>query len=104
MNMKIRHLNIEVTKRCNQRCFYCFNDSGIGSPASELTPEKWLNVLHAQSRGLESVHLTGGEPFSYPGAIDILVGVPQLGLVPKFSQRFLSKSFSPLNIRKSSGR
>lgn len=81
MNAKIRHLNIEVTKRCNQRCFYCFNDSGIGSPASELTPEQWLNILRRlKSQGLESVHLTGGEPFAYPRAVELLAGAQEMSL------------------------
>lgn len=81
MNTNIRHLNIEVTKRCNQRCFYCFNDSGVGSRANELSPERWLGILRAlQPKGLESIHLTGGEPFAYPHAVDILAGAQEIGL------------------------
>lgn len=81
MNMRIRHLNIEVTKRCNQRCFYCFNNSGVGSPSSELAPDRWLNVLgKLKAQGLESIHLTGGEPFAYPWAVELLAGAQAFGL------------------------
>lgn len=81
MNVKIRHLNIEVTKRCNQRCFYCFNNSGLGSPGSELTPTRWLNILRKlKDEGLESIHLTGGEPFAYKHAVELLTGAQELGL------------------------
>lgn len=79
--MNIKHLNIEVTKRCNQQCFYCFNNSGIGFPASEFTPLQWLSILHGlKAGGLESVHLTGGEPFTYTGAVELLAGAQDLGL------------------------
>lgn len=81
MNAKIKHLNIEVTKRCNQRCFYCFNNSGMGSPTRELSPSQWLGILgKLRVQGLESVHLTGGEPFAYKHAVDILAGAQDLGL------------------------
>ena len=79
--MKIRHLNIEVTKRCNQHCFYCFNDSGAGNPAKEFTPAEWYNMLrNLQKQDLESIHLTGGEPFVYRYAVEIIAGAQQLGL------------------------
>lgn len=90
MNTKIRHLNIEVTKRCNQRCFYCFNNSGVGSPASELTLGRWLNIVRAlQQKGLESIHLTGGEPFAYKHAVQLLEGAQGMHL----STSILSNGF-----------
>lgn len=90
MNMRIRHVNIEVTKRCNQRCFYCFNNSGPGSPASELTMDRWMGILHAlHRRGLESVHLTGGEPFAYRHAVELLAGAQAMDL----STSILSNGF-----------
>lgn len=90
MNTKIRHLNIEVTKQCNQRCFYCFNDSGVGSRANELSPERWLGILRAlQQKGLESIHLTGGEPFAYKHAVQLLEGAQGMHL----STSILSNGF-----------
>lgn len=90
MDTKIRHLNIEVTKKCNQRCFYCFNDSGIGSQATELSYERWLDILHElQQQGLQSIHLTGGEPFVYKNAVKLLAGAQAIGL----STSILSNGF-----------
>lgn len=90
MNVKIRHLNIEVTKRCNQRCFYCFNNSGLGSVTNELALGRWMAILYAlQGRGLESVHLTGGEPFAYHHAVELLAGAQKMNL----STSILSNGF-----------
>lgn len=90
MNTNIRHLNIEVTKRCNQRCFYCFNDSGVGSRANELSLERWVGILRAlQQKGLESIHLTGGEPFAYKHAVQLLEGAQGMHL----STSILSNGF-----------
>lgn len=81
MNTEIRHLNIEVTKKCNQRCFYCFNDSGKGQSSDELGLQQWLNMLSdLQQKGLKSIHLTGGEPFAYKNAVELLAGAQALGL------------------------
>lgn len=81
MRAQIRHLNIEVTRKCNQHCFYCFNNSGRSNNKDELSVSQWLSILHnLQHGGLESVHLTGGEPFVYKSAVDLLAGAQALGL------------------------
>ncbi|HYE75299.1 MAG TPA: radical SAM protein [Blastocatellia bacterium] len=81
MFVNIRHINVEVTKRCNQHCVYCFNNSGVGSRSSELKPEMWLRILHElRVHGLESMHLTGGEPFAYPYSMELLGGAQDSGL------------------------
>lgn len=69
----IKHLNIEVTKLCNQKCFYCFNDSGYHAKGETLALSTWVDVLVAlKARGLESILVTGGEPFIWPSTIDLL--------------------------------
>ncbi|MGC1378715.1 MAG: radical SAM protein [Anaerolineales bacterium] len=81
MNAGIRHLNIEVTKKCNQRCFYCFNDSGRGQSETDLSLQQWLTMLrNLQQKGLQSIHLTGGEPFAYKNAVELLAGAQAIGL------------------------
>jgi len=81
MSTAISHLNIEVTKKCNQRCFYCFNDSGKGQSSTELSLQQWLDILRdLQQKGLKSIHLTGGEPFAYKNAVELLAGAQALGL------------------------
>jgi MoaA/NifB/PqqE/SkfB family radical SAM enzyme len=79
---RIAHLNIEVTRRCNQRCIYCFNDSGAHGADSRFLPAKWIQMLLALRRfGLSSVHVTGGEPFVWAGTIDLLAGAQQHGFL-----------------------
>lgn len=79
--MKINHINIEVTKICNQSCFYCFNNSGTMSIGEILTPETWVEELKPLvMQGLKSVHLTGGEPFAYPYIIELINTCVDLGL------------------------
>jgi MoaA/NifB/PqqE/SkfB family radical SAM enzyme len=81
MAKALRHLNIEVTRRCDQRCTYCFNDSGPQARCAELTLDEWVRLFGRLSRlGLESVHITGGEPFVSPATIPILREVQTLGL------------------------
>lgn len=76
----IRHLNIEVTNQCNQKCFYCFNNSGEASGA-ELSLCDWLDILRAmKQKGLTSILVTGGEPFIWPDTINLLREAQDMGL------------------------
>ena len=92
------HLNIEVTHRCNLRCVYCFNDSGV---KHENEPDIifWLKYLrHKLDDGLQSILITGGEPFMWPETIELLESAQQMGLktsilsngykVPELAQRY----------------
>lgn len=77
----LEHINIEITKNCNQNCFYCFNDSGNSMINKSLSTSKWLGILKLlKSKGLKSVHFTGGEPFIYPEIMTIIKGSLQLEL------------------------
>ena len=77
----ITHLNIEVTRHCNQRCFYCFNESGADLDHTPYAPTQWLKLLaQLRAQGLKSVHLTGGEPFSWWGTVELLRGAQRLEL------------------------
>ena len=90
MSSRIRHLNVELTRRCNQRCFYCFNNSGGVSRTGELQLEAWLAILgDLRSKGLQSVHFTGGEPFLYERITELLEAAQLMGL----STSILSNGF-----------
>ncbi len=79
--MTIQHINIEVTRRCNQRCFYCFNESSAAGEETPFSPEQWLRALsRLQHRGLRSIHITGGEPFCWGGTVELLRGAQAFGL------------------------
>ncbi len=80
MQHVVNHLNIEVTRKCNQRCAYCFNDSG--EPLnSELSLAEWLRILtKMRARGLKSILVTGGEPFVWPNTVELLREAQEIGL------------------------
>lgn len=63
----LNHLNIELTNKCNQSCFYCSNPA---RDSNELTVDEWLSII--QGRCATSVLLTGGEPFLYSGFVTLL--------------------------------
>jgi len=78
---RIDHLNIEVTNKCNQNCFYCFNNSGTDVKSEFFPAIKWLDILNSlKSNGLKSVHFTGGEPFIYPEIMQLIKGSLDLGI------------------------
>lgn len=78
---RLQHINVEVTKRCNQQCFYCFNNSGPTATRSSIEVEDWLIIFRIlRNHGLESIHLTGGEPFVWEGTIRVLTVAQDLGL------------------------
>jgi len=80
-NLILKHFNLEITRKCNQKCFYCFNDSGYSRLQNELKLEEWEKTLTSLSDlGVESVHITGGEPFLHPNIIRILCKSVELGL------------------------
>ena len=64
----------EVTNRCNLRCAHCLSDSGPeASTAGELSLEEARSVVDqlADARVFQ-IHFGGGEPFAYPGFLDLL--------------------------------
>lgn len=76
-----RHLNIELTGWCNQKCLYCFNDSVSTNRLSDGSINDWMAVLPMlRQQGLESVHLTGGEPFALKGIVRLLAHCDELGI------------------------
>lgn len=75
------HLNIEVTRACNQACGYCFNDSIRGASHTVFEIHQWRSILASlQLKGLASVHITGGEPFVWRNTPILLEIAQRLGL------------------------
>ncbi len=71
--LNLRHFNLEITKKCNQKCFYCFNDSGYSRSKDELSLEEWRSLIsEICTHGYKSIHITGGEPFLHPNVVEIL--------------------------------
>jgi radical SAM protein with 4Fe4S-binding SPASM domain len=61
---------IELTHNCPLSCKHCYLNAGNGPEMDR----KLLERLSAEivTLGLERVHLTGGEPFIYPGIAEII--------------------------------
>jgi MoaA/NifB/PqqE/SkfB family radical SAM enzyme len=75
------HLNLEITRKCNQQCFYCFNNSTMSEKSGIISFETWQTILDMMhSSGLQSVHVTGGEPFIWSKTIDLLGYAQGIGL------------------------
>ncbi len=61
---------LELTKRCNNRCVYCYLSSGVAAPnsgaarAAEMSTEDILNLIAGLHKELplQSLALSGGEP------------------------------------------
>jgi mycofactocin radical SAM maturase len=72
----------EVTNRCNLRCVHCLSASGPeAATAGDLTLEEAKAVVDqlAAARVFQ-VHFGGGEPFLYPGFMDLLRHAQSRGL------------------------
>lgn len=69
--VKIVQADVEITKNCNLRCKYCYNESADGNP--ELTIAQWTELLDSlHCAGLRAIKVSGGEPFQYPNILDFL--------------------------------
>jgi len=97
---------ISLTNRCNFKCKYCFQDSGIGCIGEEMdtdTVKMILNKFKKLSR--ESfVQFTGGEPMIRKDFFDLVKYALSLGYVVRFSTngRMLNKiNKSKLDLLKS---
>ncbi|MDI6792754.1 MAG: radical SAM protein [bacterium] len=74
---RLRLASIEITQRCNNRCFYC------DQPKSDrdMSVPRFVELLDALVReGVEAVALGGGEPALHPALPALLTAVRQLGL------------------------
>ncbi len=79
---EISYLRISVTDRCNLRCVYCMEESGVPlvPHASLITYEQIAAIVAAaMPLGITKFRLTGGEPLVRLGIVDL---VALLALIP----------------------
>jgi len=71
-------LEIELTKKCNQRCIHCWNESG----KNIFIPNKKLEEMVTEFRtsGGQKIKLTGGEPLQHPKFFEFLVYSKKSGI------------------------
>jgi len=93
---QISYLRLSVTDRCDLRCFYCLPDGY----KDFQTPDEWLkfNEIEQLVRvmvqlGVFRIRLTGGEPLTRPGLIDL---VTMLNNIPGLQDLSLSTNATRL--------
>jgi len=77
---RLLSMEIELSRRCNFRCPYCYVPRGP-EPAGELTREEIRDViLQARDLGARKIIVLGGEPSIYPHLFEMLDLIAGLGL------------------------
>jgi len=79
---RMRRLELHLTYTCPEKCVFCSEEQRMDR--YERFPVTWGRIakilrLHA-SRGVQAVHLTGGEPTIHPRFIDVLRLARKLGM------------------------
>ena len=64
-------LDLEVTRRCNLRCDYCFVGWDRGW-SGDLDRDVALAIVDEGAGRFEMLHLTGGEPFAWSPLLDLV--------------------------------
>jgi len=57
------NLTLYVTNRCNAQCSHCFYSSELNKPCEELTIEQLKKISISLKHPLQTLMITGGEPF-----------------------------------------
>jgi MoaA/NifB/PqqE/SkfB family radical SAM enzyme len=84
-----KHINFEITSKCNQKCLYCFNEYRR-KDINDLSFDKIKNIfVDLKRKNIKSMLFTGGEPFSRIDMIDII----KLSIQMNFDTSILSNGF-----------
>src|SRR5437016_10250318 len=78
---RISYLRVSITDRCNERCTYCMpQELQEWLPRSEiLTYEETLRLIRiGVELGVSKVRITGGEPLTRRGVLDLVREVPKI--------------------------
>jgi cyclic pyranopterin phosphate synthase len=78
---RISYLRVSITDRCNERCNYCMpQELQEWLPRHEiLTYEETLRLIRiAAELGVSKVRITGGEPLTRRGILDLVRQIPEI--------------------------
>jgi GTP 3',8-cyclase len=78
---RISYLRVSITDRCNERCTYCMpHELQEWLPREDiLTYEETLRLIRiAAELGVSKVRITGGEPLTRRGVMDLVREVPKI--------------------------
>lgn len=85
------NLRLYPTLRCNLSCAYCVNEQ-VGPTVKDhpaVEPGRWIAAINRERR---HVVFTGGEPFLYPGLVEVINAVD-----PEFKVRVYTNLCLPLD-------
>ncbi len=84
LRQKLKHIDIELTERCNNKCVHCYINVPENDDAAykkELSTKEIKNILkQAQSLGCLSVRYTGGEPMLREDFNELYIFAKRLGM------------------------
>jgi len=78
---RISYLRVSITDRCNERCTYCMpQELQEWLPRADiLTYEETLRIIRiAAELGVTKIRITGGEPLTRRGVLDLVREIPQI--------------------------
>jgi cyclic pyranopterin phosphate synthase len=78
---RISYLRVSITDRCNERCTYCMpQELQEWLPREDiLTYEETLRLIRiAAQLGVSKVRITGGEPLTRRGVLDLMRELPKI--------------------------
>lgn len=79
---QVDRVNLRLTDRCNLACATCFTQSAPNGTYGLTTQEVKANLDFLKKRGVERVHLTGGEPFTRKDAPELITYAHGKGMIP----------------------
>lgn len=69
----LKHLHIEITMECNERCIHCYLPNKLKSKGDQLSFSDFCkNVDEFVTLGGDDITLSGGEPLKHPDFIKML--------------------------------
>ncbi len=81
---RLLNCDIEVSRKCNLHCKFCYSDSGK-QLNNEMTLAELKELIDdVKNLGAKTVTLTGGEPLMYPGFFELVEHITGLGMKALF--------------------
>lgn len=72
---------VELTRNCNYRCKFCFENCDVLDKYEDKPPEMWKEVIDKlYNLGIKKIHFSGGENFLYKYFMDIVKYAKEKGL------------------------
>ena len=78
---RVRHLDIELTERCNNNCVHCYINQPVSKKSKEMSAAFIEDlILQAVDLGCTSIRYTGGEPLLRPDFADLYTFTRRKGI------------------------